>query len=144
MDELNNKIQELSEKVQTLEKVLYDEILSPVHDLFDSRKKDERKSAFKEKYNEQLTPYVEDYRKLYGDDLDLFDDSFNEWDKLEDGDKDNYIVKIIETITSDRDRMKEKFGKQEPEVKVEEPKDENKSDIEELEDIAKMLKKYRG
>lgn len=137
------------ERMHKIEECLYNEILEPVHSLFDTRERDSRKTAFNEKYKEKLDPYCEDYKKLYGDDLDLFEDSFNEWDNLDDDEtKESYIEKVMETIGKDRDRMKEKFGvKPDAEVTVvemsDEPSESEEDDIDEWEETAKMLKKHR-
>lgn len=153
LDEMDEMYHGADERMHKLESALYNEILEPVHNLFDGRQRNERRNAFNEKYKESLDPYCEDYKKLYGDDLDLYDDSFDEWDKLEDDqEKEEYIKKVMETIGKDRDRMKEKFGiKDEPVVEVtsvevsDEDKDseEDETEDDEWEETAKMLKKFR-
>lgn len=146
LEEMDEMYHTTDERMHKLEAALYDEILAPVKDLYDERQRTERRSSFGEKYKESLDPFCDDYKKLYGDDLDLYDDCFDEWDKLEsDEDKDEYIKKVMEQIGSDRDRMKDKFGK-EPvaemvSVEVSTDDEDKDNSSQEWEDVYKKLKK---
>lgn len=147
LEEMDGMYHATDERIHKLEECLFDEILEPVNSLFSERERKDRRTKFGEKYKDSLDPFCEDYKKLYGDELDLYDDCFNEWDNLEsDEDKEEYIKKVIETIGKDRDRMKEKFGKPVAEVvsvDVETDTDELDNENKEWEDAAKLLKKYR-
>ena len=66
-EEILAKLDNLNERMNILEKVIYEEVMKPAQEAFDRFETDERKAEFKSKYDEQLSPFNEKLKAIEGE-----------------------------------------------------------------------------
>lgn len=89
----------------------------------------EKLKGWTEKFKDKLDPYVETMKGLNGDEFDLYKESMDEYDKdYSDIADEDYIVKLIENITSTVDKLRNVLNDNDVEVKADEDSVEVESD----------------
>ena len=117
-EEILAKLDNLNERMNILEKVIYEEVMKPAQEAFDRFETDERKAEFKSKYDEQLSPFNEKLKAIEGEDFDLATKAFEDYDSLEEKpESDAYVADLIAKVTDQLDRVSKAFGA-ESEVEV--------------------------
>lgn len=117
-EEILSKLDNLNERMNILEKVIYEEVMKPAQEAFDRFETDERKAEFKSKYDEQLSPFNEKLKAIEGEDFDLATKAFEDYDALEEKpESDAYVADLIAKVTDQLDRVSKAFGA-ESEVEV--------------------------
>ena len=117
-EEILAKLDNLNERMNILEKVIYEEVMKPAQEAFDRFETDERKAEFKSKYDEQLSPFNEKLKAIEGEDFDLATKAFEDYDALEEKpESDAYVADLIAKVTDQLDRVSKAFGA-ESEVEV--------------------------
>ena len=119
-EEILAKLDNLNERMNILEKVIYEEVMKPAQEAFDRFETDERKTEFKNKYDEQLSPFNEKLKAIEGEDFDLATKAFEDYDALEEKpESDAYVADLIAKVTDQLDRVSKAFGaEQNVEVKA--------------------------
>lgn len=111
-EEILAKLDNLNERMNILEKVIYEEVMKPAQEAFDRFETDERRTEFKNKYDEQLSPFNEKLRAIEGDDFDLASKAFDDYDAIE-GEKpnsDEYVAELVANVTDQLDKISKAFG----------------------------------
>jgi len=81
----------------------------------------EKLKGWTEKIKDKLDPYVETMKGLNGDEFDLYKESMDEYDRdYSDIADEDYIVKLIENITSTVDKLRNVLNENNVEVKADE------------------------
>lgn len=81
----------------------------------------EKLKGWTEKFKDKLDPYVETMKGLNGDEFDLYKESMDEYDRdYSDIADEDYIVKLIENITSTVDKLRNVLNENNVEVKADE------------------------
>lgn len=89
----------------------------------------EKLKGWTEKFKDKLDPYVETMKGLNGDEFDLYKESMDEYDKdYSDIADEDYVVKLIENITSTVDKLRNVLNDNDVEVKADEDSVEVESD----------------
>lgn len=89
----------------------------------------EKLKGWTEKFKDKLDPYVETMKGLNGDEFDLYKESMDEYDRdYADIADEDYIVKLIENITSTVDKLRNVLNENNVEVKADEDSVEVDSD----------------
>lgn len=110
-EEILAKLDNLNERMNILEKVIYEEVMKPAQEAFDRFETDERKAEFKNKYDEQLSPFNEKLKAIEGEDFDLATKAFEDYDSLEEKpESDAYVADLIAKVTDQLDRVSKAFG----------------------------------
>ena len=110
-EEILAKLDNLNERMNILEKVIYEEVMKPAQEAFDRFETDERKAEFKSKYDEQLSPFNEKLKAIEGEGFDLASKAFEDYDALEEKpDADEYVAELVAKVTDQLDRVSKAFG----------------------------------
>ena len=117
-EEILAKLDNLNDRMNILEKIIFEEVMKPAQEAFDRFETDERKAEFKSKYDEQLSPFNEKLKAIEGEDFDLATKAFEDYDSLEEKpESDAYVADLIAKVTDQLDRVSKAFGA-ESEVEV--------------------------
>lgn len=111
-EEILAKLDNLNERLNILEKVIYEEVMKPAQEAFDRFETDERRADFKKKYDEQLGPFNEKLQAIEGEGFDLASKAFDDYDAIE-GEKpdaDAYVAELVAKVTDQLDRVSKAFG----------------------------------
>lgn len=115
---------ETLDRVDALENVLYKQILEPAKQLNDDFERGKRHDEFVGKYGEQLSGFNDKLKAIEGDDFDLVENTFNDYDKSDKSiGEDEYVAALIAKVQSQLDKISAAFGGGNIEV---EAKDEDK------------------
>lgn len=110
--------EELSGRVDTLEKTLYEEILTPAKEAFDKAEYENRFNDFSAKYGEKLAPYADQAKAIEGDEYDLPRAVFDNYDKMEEKpDLDAYVDTVVDAVAAQIDAVKQALGADKVEIK---------------------------
>jgi len=125
-DELVGMNQALSERVDKLETILFDEILEPARLSLEADDRNRRFEEFNDKYGERLGAYDKVIGAAEGNpEFSMAQNAFDEYEKLPEPrpDSDVFVDGLIETVEEQIDSIKESLGI-EPDAKVEITQDE--------------------
>ena len=125
LDSLTNEINEyrksFDEKIGGLEKTVYEDILEPAKAAIAEQEKDERYAEFEGRYGEKFAPLMDDVKKIEGEDYNLLRNAFDEYDAMEEKpDEGEYVNKVFDKVMNQINDIREKYGAEKLEVKVEE------------------------
>lgn len=113
-------IDRLLERQDQLEDLLFNQVLNPAKDAMNKFEKDGRKSDFMGKHADTLSAFNDKLRAIEGDDFDLAEQAFEDWDAMEDKpESDVYVAALVEKVTEQIDKLKKAFGAEQIEVKSE-------------------------
>ena len=162
---LNNKIDALSQRVDELESVLFDELLNPMAEFVNKKEHETKVGAFGEAHPE-LVELKDSYATL-NDDADVITDVYDAFIESGYPDENEYVEQAVKVLTDAITEAKRKLGidvsveakpeegkvevkvegadeeaeKPEPETEVEE-KEEVENSPEEVAEFEKSLEKY--
>ena len=156
---LNNKIDALSQRVDELESVLFDELLNPMAEFVNKKEHETKVGAFGEAHPE-LAELKDSYATL-NDDADVISDVYDAFIESGYPDENEYVEQAVKVLTDAITEAKRKLGidvsveakpeEGKVEVKVEEAEKpevetEDKEDVEnspeEVAEFEKSLEKY--
>lgn len=126
LDSLTNEINEyrkgFDEKLNGLEKTVYEDILEPAKAAMAEEEKNERFGEFEGRYSEKFAPLMDDVKKIEGEDYNLLRNAFDEYDALEGEkpDEGEYMNTVFDKVMNQINDIREKYGAEKLEVKVEE------------------------
>ena len=145
---LNNKIDALSQRVDELESVLFDELLNPMAEFVNKKEHETKVGAFGEAHPE-LVELKDSYATL-NDDADVIGDVYDAFIESGYPDENEYVEQAVKVLTDAITEAKRKLGidvsveakpeEGKVEVKVEEaekpePATETETETEEKEDV---------
>lgn len=108
------------ERINSLEKTLFEDILNPAKEAMEAAEKDERFGEFEGRYSEKFSPLMDDVKKIEGEDFNLLRNAFDEYDALEEKpDEGEYMDKVFEKVLSQVNEIREKYGAEKIEIKAE-------------------------
>ena len=158
---LNNKIDALSQRVDELESVLFDELLNPMAEFVNKKEHETKVGAFGEAHPE-LGELKDAYATL-NDDADVISDVYDAFIESGYPDENEYVEQAVKVLTDAITEAKQKLGidvsveakpeegkvevkvedaeKPEPETETEE-KEEVENSPEEVAEFEKSLEKY--
>ena len=147
---LNNKIDALSQRVDELESVLFDELLNPMAEFVNKKEHETKVGAFGEAHPE-LAELKDSYATL-NDDADVISDVYDAFIESGYPDENEYVEQAVKVLTDAITEAKRKLGidvsveakpeEGKVEVKVEgadeeaeKPKPETETEVEEKEEV---------
>lgn len=147
---LNNKIDALSQRVDELESVLFDELLNPMAEFVNKKEHETKVGAFGEAHPE-LVELKDSYATL-NDDADVITDVYDAFIESGYPDENEYVEQAVKVLTDAITEAKRKLGidvsveakpeEGKVEVKVEgaddaaeKPETETETEVEEKEDV---------
>lgn len=114
IDALIQHVDVLNERIDGLERTLFDDILTPAKEAFDADAKEQRYGAFHERHGAKLDPYNEQLRAIEGDDFDLARTAMDGYEELEDGEgkptEDEYVETLIAKVQEQLAAIRDKLG----------------------------------
>ena len=104
-------MQETLDRVDAMEDVLYNKIIKPAETLENDYNTGLRRDEFKAKYADKLSPFNDKLKAIEGDDFDLVEKAFGDFDAIE-GEKngDEYVEKLIAKVQSQLDKISKAFN----------------------------------
>lgn len=104
-------MQETLDRVDAMEDVLYNKIIKPAETLENDYNTGLRRDDFKSKYADKLSPFNDKLKAIEGDDFDLVEKAFGDFDAIE-GEKngDEYVEKLIAKVQSQLDKISKAFN----------------------------------
>ena len=104
-------MQETLDRVDAMEDVLYNKIIKPAEPLENDYNTGLRRDDFKAKYGDKLSPFNDKLKAIEGDDFDLVEKAFGDFDAIE-GEKngDEYVEKLIAKVQSQLDKISKAFN----------------------------------
>lgn len=104
-------MQETLDRVDAMEDVLYNKIIKPAETLENDYNTGLRRDDFKAKYADKLSPFNDKLKAIEGDDFDLVEKAFGDFDAIE-GEKngDEYVEKLIAKVQSQLDKISKAFN----------------------------------
>lgn len=122
--QLNDTVKEVLDRVDAMEDVLYKQILEPAKQLNDDFERGKRHDEFVGKHGEALSAFNDRLKAIEGDDFDLVEQTFDDYDKSDKSiSEDEYVGALIAKVQSQLDKISKAFGGGNIEV---EAKDEDK------------------
>lgn len=113
-------IDKLIERQDQLEDLLFSQVLNPAKEAMDKYEKDGRRNDFMSKHSETLSAYNDKLRAIEGEDFDLAEQAFEDYDAMEEKpESDVYVAALVAKVTEQIDKLKKAFGAETIEVKDE-------------------------
>ena len=118
LDKLNEIFEKYSklmhetlDRVDAMEDVLYNKIIAPAETLEKDYNTGLRRDDFKSKYAEKLSGFNDKLKAIEGDDFDIVEKAFSDFDAIE-GEKngDEYVEKLIAKIQTQLDKIGKAFN----------------------------------
>ena len=125
LKEYKDLMEQCLNRVDALEDEFY-KITSQAADAENEYNLGKRRDDFKSKYGEKLSSFNEKLKAIEGDDFDLTEKAFNDFEAITDEDKkdsDKYVAELIAKVQSQLEKISKAFGGGNVEV---EAKDEDK------------------
>lgn len=131
-----SKLESYKKEVDDLKSYIQDEFVGPAAENYKKLDHDNRLEDFRNKYSKDFEPLLEGIKAEEGEDFDVFDKVFSDYDSNENPDKPEeaeYVASVIATLTEQLDQLKEATGAENIEVKTnEDGETEVKADGEEV------------
>lgn len=121
---LNNKIDALSQRVDELESVLFDELLNPMAEFVNKKEHETKVGAFGEAHPE-LVELKDSYATL-NDDADVISDVYDAFIESGYPDENDYVEQAVKVLSDAIDEAKRKLG---IDVSVEAKPEEGKVEV---------------
>lgn len=113
----------LANEITEVKTAIMDELINPIKDEYNKFEHDTALSDFREKYAEKLEGFNDKLKALEGDDFDIVEKAFDDFNARDDGmPEDEYVEKLAEHVQEQLDEIASAFGIEKEdieEVKVE-------------------------
>ena len=128
---LHDLTKQTLDRVDAMENLLYKEILEPAKKLSDDYERGVRHDAFMEKHGEQLRGFNDKLKAIEGDDFDLAENTFKDYDESDHSiAEDEYVAALIAKVQAQLDKITAAFGGGNVEIEAkDEDKDGNASEV---------------
>lgn len=124
MKDFKELMTETLDRVDALEDTLYKKVLEPAAQLQYDYERGQRHDAFAGKHGEQLSSFNDRLKAIEGDDFDLLEQAFNDYDESDHSiAEDDYVAALVAKVQSQLDKISKAFGAGNLEI---EAKDEDK------------------
>lgn len=117
---------EVTEKLNSLETTVFDEIINPANEYIEETNKNARFDEFNSKYGDKFGDFAEPLKALEGDDYDVVREAFNQYDNFEGEkpDEDAYVEALVGELQNKLGQIKSSLGiPEDEEIAVEETED---------------------
>ena len=117
---------EVTEKLNSLETTVFDEIINPANEYIEETNKNARFDEFNSKYGDKFGDFAEPLKALEGDDYDVVREAFNQYDDFEGEkpDEDVYVEALVGELQNKLGQIKSSLGiPEDEEIAVEETED---------------------
>ena len=117
---------EVTEKLNSLETTVFDEIINPANEYIEETNKNARFDEFNSKYGDKFSDFAEPLKALEGDDYDVVREAFNQYDDFEGEkpDEDAYVEALVGELQNKLGQIKSSLGiPEDEEIAVEETED---------------------
>lgn len=117
---------EVTEKLNSLESTVFDEIINPANEYIEETNKNARFDEFNSKYGDKFGDFAEPLKALEGDDYDVVREAFNQYDTFdgEKPDEDAYVEALVGELQNKLGQIKSSLGiPEDEEIAVEETED---------------------
>lgn len=111
MKQMRDLMKETLDRQDALEDVIYKQVLDPMAQLQYDYERGQRHDAFMGKHGEQLRAFNDKLKAIEGDDFDLAENTFNDYDESDHSiDEDEYVATLIAKVQSQIDKISKAFG----------------------------------
>ena len=111
MRDFRDLMSQTLDRVDALETTLYKKVLEPAAQLQYDYERGQRHDAFMGKHGEQLRAFNDKLKAIEGDDFDLAENTFNDYDESDHSiDEDEYVATLIAKVQSQIDKISKAFG----------------------------------
>lgn len=113
VDQMDQMMHQYDERVDELEKNLYEQVLNPLNDLVEEGEKNARFDEFDNKYGEKLSAYNDTLAPMEEEGFDLSRATFDAYDSLpedERPDEEAYVNEVARVAEEKISQIKEAFG----------------------------------
>ena len=113
VDQMDQMMHQYDERVDELEKNLYEQVLNPLNDIVEEGKKNARFDEFDNKYGEKLSAYNDTLAPMEEEGFDLSRATFDAYDSLpedERPDEEAYVNEVARVAEEKISQIKEAFG----------------------------------
>lgn len=110
---LEKFVEALKIKVESLDKLVYDEVLVPLENSFKEYEYNTRLNDWTDKWYDKLNPYVSRLKAIEGDDFDVYRQTMDEFDSMpEEGrmSEDDYINELTQLLDTQIERIRKELG----------------------------------
>ena len=118
-----SKLESYRKEVDDLKSYINDEFVGPAAENYKRLDHDNRLEDFRKKYSKDFEPLLEGIKKAEGEDFDVFDKVFSDYDSNENPDKPEeaeYVAGVVASLTEQLEQLKEATGAENIEVKTNE------------------------
>lgn len=113
------KLDEYKKEVEDLKSYIQDEFVGPAAENYKKLDHDNRLEDFRNKYSKDFEPLMEGIKAEEGEDFDVFDKVFSDYDSNENPDKPaeaEYVAGVVAALTEQLEQLKEATGAENIEV----------------------------
>ena len=125
-DAFNEANASFTERVNSLEHTLFEEIINPANEYIEETNKNARFDEFNSKYGDRFSEFAEPLKALEGDDYDVVRAAFDQYDDFEGekADEETYVNALVEELGNQLSTIKKSLGlPEDAEVSVEQTED---------------------
>lgn len=118
-----SKLDEYKKEVEDLKSYIQDEFVGPAAENYKKLDHDNRLEDFRNKYSKDFEPLLEGIKAEEGEDFDVFDKVFSDYDSNKNPDKPEeaeYVAGVVAALTEQLEQLKEATGAENIEVKTNE------------------------
>lgn len=118
-----SKLEEYKKEVDSLKSYIQDEFVNPAAENYKQLDHDNRLEDFRNKYSKDFEPLLEGIKKEEGEDFDVFDKVFSDYDSNENPDKPEeaeYVAGVVAALTEQLEQLKEATGAENIKVETDE------------------------
>lgn len=115
IDAQDEMVKAMMEKTNTVEKLIYDEVLNPAKEAMEKSIYDSGLEDFSTKYGEKLKGYNEKLRPIEGEDFDIMKEAYDGYNEYqpEDGEKpdaDTYVDELVKVVDEQLESIRSALG----------------------------------
>lgn len=112
IDVILEKMEEFDDKIDRLDKALFEEILEPARKALDEADYENRFEDFSSNYGEKLNGYNNSLQAIEGEDFDLTRNTFDNLENMEKKpeDLDGYVNEVVSLVEGQLTKLKEALG----------------------------------
>lgn len=113
LNALEQFVKMLREKVESLDKMIFEEIVGPLEQSFKDYQHNTELNDWTDRYYSRLSPYESKIKAIEGSDFNIFDQTLNEYNSMpEDGrmDSDTYIDELTKLLDSQIEKIRQELG----------------------------------
>lgn len=105
-------IKALEQKIDSIDDIMYDEILNPLEESFKEYNYNTNLTDFVDRNYDTLNPYIDRIKAIEGDDFDVYKQAFDDYNAIE-GDKPDeaeYVRMLSEALDEQLEKIRQSLG----------------------------------